>query len=108
GVPHEIAHGIEHAVAVVTGERDGLGIEHADEARVAALVRHRRSALVIDAGEKEHVAALDEGAMLRRNLGLDDAALDAVGEPAGVETVLQLAMARAVQSAHIRLSPRHN
>ena len=55
---------------------------------------------MIDGGEPEHVATLDEGLVLQRDLGEHHALLDIVGKLAGVETVLQRAMARSIQSAH--------
>jgi hypothetical protein len=39
--------------------------------------------------DKEHVAAFDEGFVLRGNFGKHDARLGIVGEPACVEAILQ-------------------
>jgi hypothetical protein len=99
-VADKIAHRIEHAVAIVGGERQRLAIEHAHKTRFAAFVGHRRPALVIDGGEPEHVAALDERLVLRRDLGVEHAVLDVVGQPPHVETILQRAMIWTVKPAH--------
>ncbi len=55
---------------------------------------------MVDRGEPEHVAGLDEGLVLGDNLSPDDPVFDVVGEPAGIEAVLQRAVLGAVESAH--------
>jgi hypothetical protein len=47
GVPDQVTHRIEHAVAVIAGKREGLAAEDANESWIAALVGDSRSSLVI-------------------------------------------------------------
>ena len=59
----DVAGAHEHAVAVVVGEGDGVVINDADEARVAAPVRAIEISGGITAGEEEHVALFHEPAI---------------------------------------------
>src|SRR5205085_9460282 len=65
----------------------------AHEAGIAALVRARRHAVLVAGGQEEHVPSLDEGAVALADGVGDQPLLDAVGQAAGVEQVLQLAAA---------------
>jgi hypothetical protein len=47
GVPEQVTHRIEHAVAVVARKCDGLTVENANEPRIAALLGDSGSTLVI-------------------------------------------------------------
>ena len=70
-----------------------------DEARVAALVRALRRPVLVRGREEEHVARLDERAVVGVDRVADDPLLEAVGEAARVEAVLQPA-AVVVVDAH--------
>jgi hypothetical protein len=37
-ISEQVAHRIEHAVAVIAGKSDGLAVEDADEAQIATLI----------------------------------------------------------------------
>ena len=63
-VRQQVPHREEHAVAVVAGERDRVLVEHLDEARIAALVRALRRPVLVRGREEEHVARLDERAVV--------------------------------------------
>ena len=95
-----VAHGEIHAVAVVVREGQGLRIEHAHEAGIAALVGAVGAAVGVGGGEEEHVHAFDEGPVVRRDVFVEQALLDAVGEPFGIELALQLAVAFAIELRH--------
>src|SRR5262245_27474802 len=99
-IPHQIAHGIEHAVAVVAGKRDRLIVNNANKPRVAALVRHSWSALVIDSREEKHIPTFDERLMLRRNFRKHVTFFDIVSKPSCVEALLQRAMVGSILTAH--------
>ena len=43
----------------------------------------------VAAGEEEHVACLDEGTVAVRNGVADEAFVDSVGEPPGIEPILE-------------------
>ena len=75
----------EHAVAVVVREGDRVLVEHAHEARLAALVGAVRPALGVRRGEEEHVHALDERAVVVVDDVAQGHALEPVGEPPRVE-----------------------
>ena len=94
-----VPHREIHAVAVVAGERDRVLVEDAHEARAAALVRALGLSVAIGSGEEEHVARLDEGAVVVVDPVVHDSLLDAVGEPARVEAILETA-ALLVIDAH--------
>ena len=90
-VREQVPHREEHAVAVVAGESDRVLVEHLDEARIAALVRALRRPVLVRGREEEHVARLDEGAVVGVDRVPDDALLEPVGEAARVEAVLEAA-----------------
>ena len=69
-----------HAVPVVVRERDRVLVEHAHESGLAALVRALRPALGIRGREEEHVARLDERAVVVVDVSRDTL-LEPVGEP---------------------------
>ncbi len=52
-VAGDVAHGEEHAVAVVAGEHDGRLVDHANEACGAAFVADGRVAVCVDSAEEE-------------------------------------------------------
>ncbi len=98
-VREQVSHRQVHPIAVVVRKRDRAFVEHSHETRIAALVRALGVSVRVGRGEEEHVHALDEGAIL----GVDHRArkkllVQAVGEAARVEAVLQLA--RTVVVAH--------
>src|SRR5262245_14041177 len=99
-VPGDVAHRIEHAVAVVAGKRDRPVVEHPHESDVAALVGDGRPPLMVDARKPEHVPAFDEGLVSLADLGFDRSLFEAIGEPAGIEAILKRAVVRSVYSAH--------
>src|SRR5689334_22840059 len=95
-IPHEVAHGIEHAVAVVAGKRDRLVVKNANKPWVAALVGHCGSALVIDGREEKHIPTFDERLMLTGNFCKHHTFFDIVSKPSRVEALLQRAMNRSI------------
>src|SRR6266404_3740391 len=68
-IPHQVAHRIEHAVAVVAGKRDRLIVKNANKPWVAALIGHSRSALVIDSREEKHIPTFDERLHINHSCG---------------------------------------
>ena len=100
-VPHQVAHRIKHAIAVVAGKRNRLMVKNANKSWIAAFVGHGRPALVIDSRQKKHVSTFDERLMLRRNFGKHQTFFDIVSKPPRVEALLQRAMDGSIQSAHV-------
>ena len=98
-----VAHRQEHAVAVEVRKSDRARVEHAHESGIAALVGTARQSLDVGRREKEHVAAFDERAIRVADVVDDQALLDAVGQPARVEAILQLAAATVIEVAHQKL-----
>jgi hypothetical protein len=88
-ISKQITHRIEHAVTIVTRKDDGLTIDNANKPGIAALLGHGWSALMINARQKEHVAAFNERLMLGREFGEHHARFDIVGKPPCIEAVLQ-------------------
>ena len=78
-----------HPVAVVVRERDRALVDHPHETGITALVRDGRLAVGVARGEEEHVARFDERPVRVAERVLDEHVLDAVGQPPGVEPVLQ-------------------
>jgi hypothetical protein len=89
GVPEQVTHRIEHAVAIVARNCDGLTVENANEPRIAAPVGDSGSTLVIYGRQKEHVTAFDERFVLSRNLCQHHARLNVLSKSPRVEAVLQ-------------------
>ena len=93
-----------HPVAVIAREGDGVIIHDPHEAGIAALVRAVRAALSISGCQEQHVARLDELAVLvadpltarRRPLS------NLVGQPLTVEPCLQLTVAVVEHLGHAR------
>ena len=106
GVDEHVARGDEHAVAVVARERERALVEHADEARLAALVRAVRAPVLVGGGEEEHVHRLDERAVAVVDEVADLDVLEPVGEPARVEAVLEPAAAVVVEAHQSRQASR--
>jgi len=98
-VRKDVAEREVHAVAVVAREGDRPLVEDAHEARIAALVGALREAVRIGGCEEEHVARLDEGAVVFVDRLVHDPFLDAIGQPARVEAVL-LAPVAVVVDGH--------
>ena len=94
----DVAEREEHPVPVVARERERGLVENAHEARLAALVGALRIAVGIGRGEEEHVARLDERAILLVDRRVDEPRFDPVGEPAGVVPVLEAAVAVVVDA----------
>ncbi len=81
-------------------------VHHPDEARLAALVGTCGSPLGVGRREEEHVACLDERAVvLADGLG-DEQVVDPVGQRARVELVLQRTTSVVVPDGHGHLLPR--
>jgi len=76
-----------------------VGVEHAHEAGLAALVGAVGPPLLVGGGEEEHVHALDEGAVVVVDDVVHGHALQPVGEPARVEGVLQAPASVVVEAA---------
>ena len=76
------------------------GVEHVDEARLAALVGAGRPALGVGRREEEHVAGLDERAVAVADGVAHQQVVDPVGEGAGVEPVLQRTAAVVEPGSH--------
>jgi hypothetical protein len=72
-------------------------IEHPHESRIAPLVGAVRASRRIRRRQEEHVHALDEGAILARDLLAQQSRLDPVGEALGIELPLQSPLAVAVE-----------
>ena len=98
-VDQHVPERAEHAVAVVGREGDRVLVEHAHEARLAALVGAVRPALLVGRGEEEHVHALDERAVVVVDDVAQGHALEPVGEAPRVEGVLQAPAAVVVEAA---------
>src|SRR3990172_7875432 len=88
----DVPHRQVHAVPVVVGEGDGVVVDDADEAGLAALVGAVGVPLLVDGGDKEHVHVLDEGAVVLVDRVVREVA-DAVGQALRVEAALELAVA---------------
>jgi hypothetical protein len=89
---HQDVSGREvHAVSVVVREHDRVLVQHADEARLAALVRTGRSPLGVGRREEEHVAILDELTIALTNGVADQLPVDSVSQRPRVEAILQRA-----------------
>ena len=99
-VTGDVAHGEEHAVAVVAGEHDRGPVDDPYEPGGSSLVGHGRVAVGVDGAEEEERSGLDEGGRLVVDLGLDDDGFEHVGDPAAVELVLQNALLFSVEAAH--------
>src|SRR6266545_2604111 len=97
GVDEHVSSRQVHPVPVVDREGDRVLVEDADETGLTSLVRALRLPLIVRCGDEEHVASLDEAAVVGVDAVADDAALDAIGETARVELVLQLAAAFVVE-----------
>jgi hypothetical protein len=95
-----VAERQEHAVAIVVREHERAGVEHPHETRIAALVRTVRPALCVRRRQKEHVATLDELAILRREQRVISHLFETVRQPLGVELPLQLAVPFFVETRH--------
>ena len=104
-VDEQVAEALEHAVAVVAGERERRLVDHADESGPPALVRAVRAALRVGGGEEEHRPALDEGAVVVGEDAVDDLLDHAVGEPARLESILEPSRSVVVHG-HLRRSRR--
>ena len=89
-----------HAVAVVARERERPLVDDADEPGIAALVGALRHAVLVGRREEEHVARLDERAVVGVEPVAIEPLLDPVGEPAGVEPVLQATVPVVVEVGH--------
>ena len=84
----DVAHGQEHAVAVVAGEQDGPAVDDFDKAGVAAFVGDGGSAVVVYRGEEEHVPALYVFLVAIVHFVLEDDALNGIGQFSGVKFIL--------------------
>jgi hypothetical protein len=105
-VDEHVARREIHAVAVVAGERDRPLVEDADEAGVAALVRAVGPAVGVGGGHEDHVAALDERpVVLVDRSPRDELLVDAVREPARVETILEAARSVVVGRHSSMIAP---
>src|SRR5215208_4491622 len=105
-VDEHVAHREIHAVAVVARERNRPFVEDADEAGLAALVRAVGPPVGVGGSNEDHVAALDERAVvLVDGPARDELLVDAVGEPARVEAVLQAARAVVVGGHRSMIAP---
>ena len=76
----DVAHGEEHAVAVVAGEGDRGRIEDLHEAGRATLVRDRGEAVGSNRREEEEFATGQEFGGIGVEFGLDGDGLERVGE----------------------------
>src|ERR1051326_1786022 len=88
-VPVQVTDGIEHAVALLALKSGAPAVEDTKKSRVAALIRHGWSTLMIDGRQKEHVAAFDERLVLGRDFREHYACFDIVGKTPCIEAILQ-------------------
>ena len=100
GIPQHVAAAQVHAVAVVERKGDRVLVQHAHEPAVAALVGARRLPVLVGGGQEEHVHALDEGSVALVDRVGDEPLLDAVGETARVEAILERPAALVVELVH--------
>ena len=96
-VDEQVAGRQVHAVAVVARKRERALVEHADEAGLAALVRALRPPLGVGGRDEDHVARLDERAVVLVDGLVHDALVDPVGEAARVEAILEPPVAVVVE-----------
>ena len=78
-------------------------VDHAHEARIAAFVGTARQAVGVGRREEEHVATFDELAIAVVDVVDHQPLLDAIGEAARIEAILQFAAAAVIKSAHRHL-----
>ena len=97
----DVAHGEEHAVAVVAGEGDRGRIEDFHEAGRPALVRDGGEAVGSHRREEEEFSASQEVGCVVIEFGLDGDGLERVGKRPRVEVVLECSMVLVVE-AHER------
>ena len=100
GVCERVAEREVHAVPVPARERDRPVVDDADEARLAALVRALRPALLVGRSEEEHVHSLDERAIVVVDPVPHGALGQPIGDPAGVESILEVARLLVVALGH--------
>ena len=98
GVSSDVPEREVHAVAVEARERDRLLVEHAHEARLAALVGALRRPVRVHGGEEEHVARLDERAVAVVDRVVHDSLLDPIRQPPRVESILEASVAVVVDA----------
>ena len=99
-VLEQVPHRQVHPVAVVARERERPLVDHANESRLASFVRALWQPVLVRRREEEHVARLDERAIVGVERLAVDALLDPVGEPPGVELVLERAVSLVVEIGH--------
>ena len=97
-IDEQVAEALEHAVAVVVGKRQLAGARHAHETRRAALERAVGPAFGVGGGDEEIDGGFDEGPVVGREGGAGEA-LQAIGDAAAVELVLQSAIAWMIEGA---------
>ena len=88
------------AVAVVAREGERVLVDDPHESGLAALVGALRHAVLVGGREEEHVAGLDERAVVVVEAIVAEPLLDPVGEAARVEAVLQLPVPVVVEVGH--------
>ena len=64
-LPDDVAHRVEHAVAVEAGERQRLLVDDLDQPDWSTLVGDGGAAFLVDGGEEEHIARGNEGLLVR-------------------------------------------
>jgi hypothetical protein len=102
----DVAHRVEHAVAVEAGERQRLVVDHLHEPRRAALVGDRRPPLRVDGGQEEHVARGDEGLLVGGKGAVRPPGVEHVGELARAERLLQCDVLVEIEPFHPSLLPK--
>ena len=77
-----------------------MGVEHAHEPGVAALVAAIGAALGVGGGQEEHIHPLDERAIVIVDRVAHQPLVDAIRQAAGVEAVLEVAVAPVIGRRH--------
>ena len=107
-IDQQIAEALEHAVAVVIGKRQFGVRRHAHKARRAALERAVRPAFGVGGGDEEIDRAFDERLVVGGERRARQLLLQAIGDAAAVELILQAAIAVVIHDdcGHWRFLPR--
>src|SRR5262245_44268747 len=99
-VHNHITEALEHAVAVVVGERQLRGVGNAHESRHATLKRAIGPPLRIGGRQEKMGCAFDESLVVFTERSSGKLFFEAVGNASAIETVLQLTISLVEHDAH--------